>query len=89
MLKRFFLSAALLGASVLFADAIAIGHSRNGYPLIVPQPRSLTVQSGSFALPAELAVAAPAERRKCASCRLAVPSLAEHKVLSSGRRCPP
>ena len=59
MSKRIFLLAALLGASVLFGDAIAIGHSRNGYPLIVPQPQSLKTQAGNFALPAKLAVAAP------------------------------
>ena len=59
MFKRLFLLAALLGASALFAEAFPIGRSRNGYPLIVPQPHSLTVRAGAFALPGKLTVAAP------------------------------
>ena len=59
MFKRLVLLAALLGASVLFAGAFPIGRSRDGYPLIVPQPHSLTVRSGAFELPGKLTVAAP------------------------------
>ena len=59
MLKRFFLLSALLGAACLFADAISIGHTRNGYPLIVPQVQKLVPASGSFALPDKLIITAP------------------------------
>ena len=59
MLKRLFLLSALLGAGCLFADAISIGHSRNGFPLVVPQVQRLKAVSGSFTLPRKLTVAAP------------------------------
>ena len=61
MLKRTFLLTALFGAVVLFADAISIGRSRNGYPLIVPQVRKLAPAEGKFTLPAKLTVEAPQE----------------------------
>ena len=59
MFKRVLMLTCLICAGTLFADAVAIGHSRNGFPLIVPQPKKLTVAGGSFALPAKLTVAAP------------------------------
>ena len=59
MLKRMCVLAALLGAASLLADVISIGRSRNGYPLIVPQPQAVKALSGNFALPAEFTVAAP------------------------------
>ena len=48
MLKRIFLLATLLVASSLLADAISIGRSRDGYPLIIPQVRKLTPAAGLF-----------------------------------------
>ena len=59
MFKRIFLLSALLWAMSLFADAISIGHTRNGYPLIVPQVQRLKAASGTFSLPRSLTVAAP------------------------------
>ena len=59
MFKRIFLLSILLWAMSLFADAISIGHTRNGYPLIVPQVQKLKAASGTFALPRSLTVAAP------------------------------
>jgi hypothetical protein len=59
MLKRLFLLSALFGAVCVFGDAISIGHTRNGYPLIVPQVQKLAPESGSFTLPEKLTVAAP------------------------------
>ena len=60
MLKQLFVTlAAVTAAAQLAADVTAIGTSRNGYPLIIPQPKELVPASGSFALPAELTVSAP------------------------------
>ena len=61
MLKRLLLLTAAIAAEALFADAVAVGKSRNGYPLIVPQVQKLTPAAGGFVLPAELTVAAPEE----------------------------
>ena len=61
MLKRVLFLAAVIVAEALFADAIAIGKTRDGYPLIVPQVRKLDPAAGKFKLPAKLAVEAPAE----------------------------
>ena len=55
------LLSALIGAKCVLADAVSIGHTRNGFPLIVPQPRELEVHSGEFSLPKKLTVAAPQE----------------------------
>ena len=55
------LLSALIGAKCVLADAVSIGHTRNGFPLIVPQPRELKVCSGEFSLPKKLTVAAPQE----------------------------
>ena len=58
--KRLLFAAALLAAGVLSAEAVRVGHTRaDGYPLILPQPKELLPAAGSFALPAELPVAAP------------------------------
>ncbi len=59
MLNRVFLLSMLLGTSCLLADAVSIGRTRNGYPLIVPQPKSLEATSGAFVLPAKLTATAP------------------------------
>ena len=59
MFKRILLLAACFAALPLPADAVAVGRTRNGYPLIIPQPQELKAAAGSFALPAELTVAAP------------------------------
>lgn len=60
MLKRLFGSLFALAFAVqLSAGVTAIGKSRNGYPLIIPQPKALVPAEGSFALPASLGVAAP------------------------------
>ena len=59
MLKKIFLLSALFGAVCLFADAISIGHSRNGFPLIVPQIKKLEAADGGFSLPEKLIVTAP------------------------------
>ena len=61
MFKKTALSVLLtLGfAAALAAEVIPVGRSRNGYPLIVPQPQQLEAAEGSFPLPAELTVAAP------------------------------
>ena len=56
-----FLVAFFAASTALFADASAVGRSRNGYPLIIPQPHKLAVESGSFTLPARLTVSAPKE----------------------------
>ena len=59
MFKRILMLAALFCAGTLFADAVAIGKTRNGYPLVVPQVQKIVPVSGTFALPAKLTVAAP------------------------------
>ena len=59
MLKRMFFSIGLFAAAALFADAISIGRSRNGFPLIVPQVQRLKAASGSFRLPGKLTVTVP------------------------------
>ena len=60
MLNRLFAMLMALAAAVqLSADVTAIGNRRNGYPLIIPQPKELVPAAGSFALPAELTVGAP------------------------------
>ena len=61
MFKKTALSCLLtLGlAAALAAEVIPVGRSRNGYPLIIPQPKKLEAAAGSFALPATLTVAAP------------------------------
>lgn len=61
MLKRILMLALLFCAGTLFADAVAIGKTRNGYPLIVPQVRELVPVAQTFALPAKLTVKAPKE----------------------------
>ena len=53
------LTAALLGVGTLFADAVAIGDTRDGYPVIIPQVKELKPAAGVFALPEKLTVAAP------------------------------
>ena len=59
MFKKVLMLTCLICAVALFADAVAIGHRRNGFPLVVPQVKKLTVAEGSFTLPAKLTVAAP------------------------------
>ena len=59
MFKRILLLSALFAAGMLFADAVAIGKTRNGYPLVVPQVQKLVPVSGTFELPAKLTAAAP------------------------------
>ena len=61
MFKRIILLAVLFGAGTLFADAVAIGHSRDGYPLVVPQVQEFVPVAQTFALPAKLTVRAPKE----------------------------
>ena len=61
MLKRTLMLAALCCAGALFADAVAPGKSRDGYPLVVPQVQKLAPVPGTFALPAKLTAAAPGE----------------------------
>ena len=61
MLKRSLSLLLLFVAGALFADVVAVGNTRNGYPVIVPQVKSLKPATGTFALPARLTVAAPAE----------------------------
>ena len=61
MFKKTALSVLLtLGfAAALSATVVPIGRSRNGYPLIIPQPQQFKAAEGSFVLPAVLPVAAP------------------------------
>ena len=61
MFKRTLLLAACFAALPLLADAVAVGRTRNGYPLIIPQPKELKAVAGSFSLPVELTVKAPPE----------------------------
>ena len=46
-------------AAAFAADVIPVGGTRDGYPLIIPRPKEVKAAAGSFALPAEFAVAAP------------------------------
>lgn len=59
MLKKIVSFILLLVGGTLFADAISIGYSRDGYPLVVPQVKKLKTASGSFTLPIRLTVTAP------------------------------
>ena len=61
MLKRSLSLLLLFVAGALFADVVAVGNTRNGYPVIIPQVKSLDPATGAFVLPAELTVAAPQE----------------------------
>ena len=62
MKKRLLILAfALLGAGTLFADVVAIGDTRDGYPVIIPQVKELKPAAGVFALPTKLTAAAPQE----------------------------
>ena len=49
----------LLVAGVLFADVVPVGNTRDGYPVIIPQVKSLKPVGGTFVLPARLIVDAP------------------------------
>ena len=51
MLKRILLLTAAIVAEALFADAVAVGKTRDGYPLIVPQVRKLDPAAGKFIRP--------------------------------------
>ena len=88
MLRRIFLLATIFTAFAIFADdidAVAIGRSRNGYPLIVPQPHSLTPRAGSFVLPAELAVAAPEKFDLAPLARVYAATVPGGKVVPAGK----
>ena len=61
MLKRSLSLLLLFAAGVLFADVVAVTNTRNGYPVIIPQVKSLKPAKGVFVLPPELTVAAPQE----------------------------
>ena len=67
MLKRIFLlcvpifAAAMLHAAQNAPGAVAIGNTRDGYPLIIPQVKELKPAAGTFQLPEKLTVAAPVE----------------------------
>ena len=61
MLKQIVSALLIFTSGVLFADVTAIGNTRNGYPVIIPQVKELKPAPGAFALPARLAVAAPTE----------------------------
>ena len=61
MLKKTVLLFLLFAAAALFADVVPIGDTRNGYPVIIPQVKTLKPARGAFVLPEQLTVAAPAE----------------------------
>ena len=61
MLKRSLSLLLFVVAGVLFADVVPVDNTRNGYPVIIPQVKSLEPVGGTFALPERLTVAAPAE----------------------------
>ena len=53
------LASMLLGGGALFADVVAVGDTRDGYPVIIPQVKELKPADGVFVLPEKLTVAAP------------------------------
>ena len=61
MLKKTLPLFLIFAAGALFADVTAIGNTRNGYPVVIPQVKSLKPAEGAFAFPEKLTVAAPAE----------------------------
>ena len=62
MFKKFVLTSLLCASGMLLhADAVPIGRTRDGYPLVVPQVKKLAPAAGTFSFPGRLTVAAPAE----------------------------
>ena len=59
MLKKTLSLLLLFASGVLFADVVPVDNTRDGYPAIIPQVKSLKPAAGTFALPARLTVAAP------------------------------
>ena len=62
MLKKLmFATLSCVSGALLHADVTAIGNTRDGYPLIVPQVKELVPAEGTFAFPERFSVEAPAE----------------------------
>ena len=62
MFEKFVLALLLCASGMLLrADVVAVGRTRDGYPLVVPQVKKLVPAEGTFTFPARLTVAAPAE----------------------------
>lgn len=59
MKKYMFALVLCVSGMLLHADAVSIGRTRNGYPLIVPQVKKLAPADGVFTFPAKFTVAAP------------------------------
>lgn len=59
MLKKILSLLLLCAAGALFADVVAVDNTRNGYPVIIPQVKSLKPDASVFVLPARLTVDAP------------------------------
>ena len=85
-MKRLLAAAALFAAGIVAADTVRVGHTRaDGYPLILPQPKELVPAEGSFALPAELAVAAPENFDFAPLAKLYAKTVKDGKAVPAGK----